>query len=78
MFVVRAGTLFVLPPDILHVLWVSCVCQSTASRRRLVRDYRKVQQDPPPGVNAAPVENNIMLWQAVIIGYVPPAAEPWA
>lgn len=43
---------------------------STAARRRLMRDFRKLQNDPPSGVSGAPMDNNIMLWQAVIFGYV--------
>ena len=42
---------------------------STAARRRLMRDFRKLQNDPPSGVSGAPMDNNIMLWQAVIFGY---------
>lgn len=30
----------------------------------------RLQQDPPAGVSAAPTENNIMIWNAVIFGYV--------
>lgn len=41
---------------------------STAARRRLMRDFRKLQNDPPSGVSGAPMDNNIMLWQAVIFG----------
>ncbi len=29
-----------------------------------------MQSDPPTGVNAAPIEGNIMQWQAVIFGCV--------
>uniref|UniRef100_M4B8N8 UBC core domain-containing protein n=1 Tax=Hyaloperonospora arabidopsidis (strain Emoy2) TaxID=559515 RepID=M4B8N8_HYAAE len=43
---------------------------STAARRRLMRDFRKLQNDPPSGVSGAPMDNNIMLWQAVIFGLV--------
>ena len=31
-----------------------------------------MQSDPPTGVNASPIENNMMQWQAVIFGCVPP------
>lgn len=41
---------------------------STNARRRLVRDLKKMRDDPPSGVNAAPFEDNMMLWQAVIFG----------
>jgi ubiquitin-conjugating enzyme E2 A len=27
-----------------------------------------LQEDPPEGVSAAPTENNILLWHAVIFG----------
>ncbi|KAM0683541.1 Ubiquitin-conjugating enzyme E2 2 [Mitosporidium daphniae] len=41
---------------------------STPCRRRLMRDFRCIQQDPPPGVAGSPLSDNIMLWQAVIFG----------
>merc|ERR1712061_811625 len=41
---------------------------STAARRRLMRDFKGLQEDPPAGVSGAPGENNIMLWNAVIFG----------
>lgn len=47
---------------------------STAARRRLMRDFRKLQNDPPSGVSGAPLDNNIMVWQAVIFG---PDDTPW-
>jgi ubiquitin-conjugating enzyme E2 A len=47
---------------------------STSSRRRLVRDFKKMNSDPPPGINAAPLHENIMVWQAVIFG---PDETPW-
>jgi len=30
----------------------------------------RLQEDPPPGVSASPAENNIMLWNAIIFGFV--------
>jgi len=41
---------------------------STAARRRLMRDFKRMQSDPPEGVNGAPLDNDIMKWQAVIFG----------
>ena len=41
---------------------------TTAARRRLMRDFKRLQEDPPAGVSGAPTENNIMLWNAVIFG----------
>jgi len=41
---------------------------STPARRRLMRDFKRLQEDPPPGVSGAPCENDIMLWNAVIFG----------
>jgi len=32
--------------------------------------YVRLQEDPPAGVSGAPTDNNIMLWNAVIFGYV--------
>ncbi len=39
-----------------------------------MRDLRRLQSDPPTGVTAAPQEDNILLWQAVIFG---PEDTPW-
>lgn len=41
---------------------------STPARRRLMRDFRRLQTDPPVGITAAPLEDDIMKWQAVIFG----------
>ncbi|KAI1725538.1 ubiquitin-conjugating enzyme domain-containing protein [Ditylenchus destructor] len=41
---------------------------TTPSRRRLMRDFKKLQDDPPAGVSGAPTEENIMVWEAVIFG----------
>uniref|UniRef100_A0A665V0B0 E2 ubiquitin-conjugating enzyme n=1 Tax=Echeneis naucrates TaxID=173247 RepID=A0A665V0B0_ECHNA len=37
---------------------------STPARRRLMRDFKRLQEDPPAGVSGAPSENNIMVWNA--------------
>jgi len=47
---------------------------STPARRRLMRDFNRLQTDPPNGITGAPSENNIMQWQAVIFG---PEDTPW-
>lgn len=44
---------------------------STTARRRLLHDLKKLQNDSPAGINAAPSStDNVMEWQAVIFGYV--------
>ncbi|XP_060193993.1 ubiquitin-conjugating enzyme E2 2-like [Lycium barbarum] len=48
---------------------------STPARERLMRDLKRLHQDPPAGINGAPVDNNIiMLWNVVIFG---PDDTPW-
>lgn len=47
---------------------------TTHARRRLVRDFKKLQEDPPHGISGAPVHNDIMRWRAVIFG---PEDSPW-
>ena len=47
---------------------------STSARQRLIRDFKKISHEPPQGINAAPTESNIMVWQAVIFG---PDDTPW-
>ena len=34
-----------------------------------MRDFKRLQLDPPAGISGAPQDNNIMLWNAVIFGY---------
>ncbi|KAJ1929473.1 Ubiquitin-conjugating enzyme E2 2 [Tieghemiomyces parasiticus] len=41
---------------------------STPTRRRLMRDFKRLQQDPPSGVSGSPHPDNIMVWDAVIFG----------
>ena len=33
-----------------------------------MRDFKRLQEDPPTGVAGAPRENDIMLWDAIIFG----------
>ena len=47
---------------------------TTPARKRLMRDFRRLQNDPPSGVQGAPMDNDIMVWQAVIFG---PDDTPW-
>uniref|UniRef100_A0A7R9TC40 E2 ubiquitin-conjugating enzyme n=1 Tax=Prasinoderma coloniale TaxID=156133 RepID=A0A7R9TC40_9VIRI len=47
---------------------------TTPSRRRLMRDFKRLQKDPPAGINASPQADNIMQWNAVIFG---PESTPW-
>lgn len=42
---------------------------STEGRRRLMRDFKKLKEsNETTGITAAPKEDNIMLWEAVIFG----------
>eukprot|EP00889_Picochlorum_renovo_P001781 jgi/Picre1/28811/NNA_004208.t1 len=41
---------------------------TTPARKRLMRDFKRLQNDPPEGVNAVPRPENIMAWKAVIFG----------
>ena len=42
--------------------------------QRLVRDFKRLQIDPPHGINGSPNSDNIMQWNAVIFG---PEDTPW-
>jgi len=33
-----------------------------------MRDFKRIQTDPPSGVSASPIPDNVMTWNAVIIG----------
>ncbi|KAG9391100.1 Ubiquitin-conjugating enzyme [Carpediemonas membranifera] len=41
---------------------------------RIMRDLMKMHSDSPPGISAAPVSDDIMHWQAIILG---PEDTPW-
>lgn len=41
---------------------------STAAKRRLIKDFKKIQTDAPKGISGAPDQNNIQEWSAVIFG----------
>eukprot|EP00922_Rhytidocystis_sp_ex-Travisia-forbesii_P029175 GHVS01042727.1.p1 GENE.GHVS01042727.1~~GHVS01042727.1.p1 ORF type:complete len:163 (-),score=23.46 GHVS01042727.1:188-676(-) len=41
---------------------------STHARRRIISDIMRLSSDPPHGVAAAPFDNNIMFFHAVIAG----------
>ncbi|KAI3768622.1 hypothetical protein L2E82_19452 [Cichorium intybus] len=60
----------------LHAIcnWGGRSKMSTPARKRLMRDFKRLQNDPPAGISGAPVDNNIMLWNAVIFG---PDDTPW-
>ncbi|CAH2066432.1 unnamed protein product [Thlaspi arvense] len=45
----------------------------TPARKRLMRDFRRLLQDPPAGISGSP-QGNIFLWNAVIFG---PDDTPW-
>ena len=47
---------------------------ATVARRRLIRDLKKIQEDPPQGVSVAPKQDDIMNWTAVMFG---PDDTPW-
>lgn len=49
-------------------LRIVLVRMSTPARKRLLRDFKKLQKDPPMGIQAAPLDSNVMVWQAVILG----------
>ncbi|XP_026471621.1 ubiquitin-conjugating enzyme E2-17 kDa-like [Ctenocephalides felis] len=41
---------------------------SSPARRRLMRDFKRLQNEPLIGMTGAPSTDNIMLWNAVIFG----------
>ncbi|XBW34687.1 hypothetical protein QEN19_000255 [Hanseniaspora menglaensis] len=41
---------------------------STPAKRRLMRDFKRITSDCPPGLTASPLNDNVMVWNAVIIG----------
>ncbi|GFY35354.1 ubiquitin-conjugating enzyme E2-17 kDa [Trichonephila clavipes] len=57
-----------IPPQSLYLASRTYLIMSTPARRRLMRDFKRLQEDPPAGVSGAPTDNNIMIWNAVIFG----------
>eukprot|EP00658_Telonema_sp_P-2_P000556 TRINITY_DN1020_c0_g1_i1.p1 TRINITY_DN1020_c0_g1~~TRINITY_DN1020_c0_g1_i1.p1 ORF type:complete len:173 (-),score=50.91 TRINITY_DN1020_c0_g1_i1:633-1151(-) len=47
---------------------------STKARRAVLKDFKAISRDPPPGVTGAPSENDVMKWWCKIEG---PADTPW-
>ena len=42
---------------------------NTVAVKRLTTEYKKLTQDPPAGITAGPVsENDLFVWEAVLIG----------
>jgi ubiquitin-protein ligase len=37
---------------------------STTARKRLMRDFKRLQTDAPEGVSGAPCPDNVLLWNA--------------
>jgi len=54
--------------SLLHFPSTRYLTMSTPARRRLMRDFQKIQKDPPSGVSGAPSDDNIMEWDALIFG----------
>lgn len=42
--------------------------KSTPSKRRLIRDFKRLSSDPPGGISGAPCADNLLVWNAVIFG----------
>ena len=47
----------------------------TPAQKRLMRDFKKITSDAPAGISTAPIDMNILKWQAVIFG---PEETPWS
>lgn len=64
----------------LHRLPTMCVSDGIHSEhapnytQRLLSDFRKLQKDPPTGVNASPNTENLYEWTGIIFG---PEETPW-
>lgn len=40
----------------------------SVARRRLMRDFKKLQEDPPTGCSGAPQSNNLFSWDCILFG----------
>ena len=36
--------------------------------KRLMRDFTKIKNDPPDGISASPINDDLMNWEAVLFG----------
>ncbi|CCF72940.1 Ubiquitin-conjugating enzyme [Babesia microti strain RI] len=45
-----------------------------SATRRLIRDFKSIRKDPPNGISASPIGDDIFKWEAIIIG---PQDSPW-
>ena len=41
---------------------------SSTAMRRLIRDLKKIEDETPNGINATPVDEDLMEWEAFIFG----------
>eukprot|EP00010_Vexillifera_abyssalis_P005366 CAMPEP_0201562328 /NCGR_PEP_ID=MMETSP0173_2-20130828/79270_1 /ASSEMBLY_ACC=CAM_ASM_000268 /TAXON_ID=218659 /ORGANISM="Vexillifera sp., Strain DIVA3 564/2" /LENGTH=208 /DNA_ID=CAMNT_0047976887 /DNA_START=1919 /DNA_END=2545 /DNA_ORIENTATION=+ len=41
---------------------------TTPARRRLMRDFKRIQKEEPEGISASPCDNQILKWHAVVFG----------
>ena len=41
---------------------------NSPAKRRLIRDFKKIVEDPAPGISACPKTDNILYWEAVLFG----------
>ncbi|CAH8567054.1 unnamed protein product [Heterobilharzia americana] len=46
----------------------TCSRNVNPAQRRLLRDLKRLQSDPPPGICGSPVDDNVMVWNAIIFG----------
>jgi hypothetical protein len=60
----RAASGLSSPPP----LTVTADPQSTAAKRRLIRDFKRLATEAPEGISGSPCQDNIMVWNAVIFG----------
>ena len=40
------------------------------SLKRLILDFKRLKNDPPIGINASPIDDDLLRWEAVIFGYI--------
>ncbi|CAH1394209.1 unnamed protein product [Nezara viridula] len=41
---------------------------TTLAKVRLMKDLRRIQIDPPPGISGCPSDDNLFEWDAIIVG----------
>ena len=55
-------------PNKMIILYIYCKNPKMSANRRIAKELKELQKDSPMNCSAGPTEDNILVWQATIIG----------